>query len=331
MKTNLIAIGLVLSAVVACTTLPENLSPSPNPPSASATTTSRVEPVVTLPPSPIFTSSPTLTPVPTFTSPPPIVSTQTSSGISSEVTPGSVSGPYAVILVSSDGALNIRSAPGENNSILGTLAYNENQISRTGSSAKAGDTIWWEIRSPDATLCWVNASYLTEVIAPQTFCADDRVTSLLQNFEDAIDGSNGVLLASLVSPKHGMDIWLGTSNSKPINFDAEHARWVFDSTYVHNWGSIGASGIDTKGSFKESVLPELLYAFVPSARHLCNDPNISSYAYTWPSSYANVNFYQVFRPGTPGNELDWSAWLAGVEYVNGNPYLFAFIHYMWEP
>ncbi|MBE3037249.1 MAG: hypothetical protein IMZ62_00315, partial [Chloroflexi bacterium] len=47
--------------------------------------------------------------------------------------------------------------------------------------------------------------------------------------------------------------------------------------------------------------------------------------------YANVNFYTVYKPGTPGVDLDFRYWLVGVEFVQGQPYVFALIHFAWEP
>jgi hypothetical protein len=127
-----------------------------------------------------------------------------------------------------------------------------------------------------------------------------------------------------------VDVWLWNSG-KAVNFDREHAHVAFETTYVHDWGSHPASGLDTFGSFQEMVLPELQDTFVSTAQRKCNDGAISSYGNTWPAAYSNINFYQVYRPGTPGVELDWNAFLVGVEYVNGRPYLFSLIHFIWTP
>ena len=52
----------------------------------------------------------------------------------------------------------------------------------------------------------------------------------------------------------------------------------------------------------------------------------------WPLEYENINFYRVFVPGTEQyGGLDWRAWLVGVEYVSGKPYLFAMTNFEWEP
>ncbi len=36
--------------------------------------------------------------------------------------------------------------------------------------------------------------------------------------------------------------------------------------------------------------------------------------------------------GTQGyGSLDWHTWLLGMHYVNGSPYLYAIMQFMWEP
>jgi hypothetical protein len=29
--------------------------------------------------------------------------------------------------------------------------------------------------------------------------------------------------------------------------------------------------------------------------------------------------------------MDWQTWVAGIEYVNGKPYLYALMQFFWEP
>jgi hypothetical protein len=29
--------------------------------------------------------------------------------------------------------------------------------------------------------------------------------------------------------------------------------------------------------------------------------------------------------------MDWHTWVAGIEYVNGKPYLYALMQFFWEP
>jgi len=287
---------------------------SPTAASPTATTTS-----ATLPVPPTFTSTSPATVIPTTI--PPTVSI---------ITPAAPSGPYAVILVQPTDVLNIRSAPGANSAVVGSFTATSTSIQRSGASAKVGDSLWVEVIRPDGGRGWVNAKYLTEYIAPSQVC-DPKAMTLLSNFERAITTSNGDLLASLVSPLHGVYVWLWRSGNA-INFDQAHAKWVFESTYIHNWGEHPASGLETKGSFHEAVLPNLLAMYTDGHEIHCGERGVPGWNISaWPEEYTNINVYKILKPATPGVDLDWRIWLAGVEYVNGQPYLFALIHFQWVP
>jgi hypothetical protein len=169
-------------------------------------------------------------------------------------------------------------------------------------------------------------------VAPAIFCADSRINTLLTNFGNALKTSSGETLSSLVSPAHGMSVYLWRYGI-PHTFKQSDARWVFDSTYEHNWGAAPASGLDTIGSFHGKVLPWLQEVFNASYSLTCNSLGTSTqYGNNpWPVEYTNVNFHTVYKPGTPGVDLDFRYWLVGVEYVQGQPTIFAVIHFAWEP
>ena len=88
------------------------------------------------------------------------------------------------------------------------------------------------------------------------------------------------------------------------------------------------------GTFPEVVLPGLQDVF-KNLNTFCNQIKLggATYGVEWPPEYANLNFYSLHNPGNdPSYDgLDWSTWLAGIEYVKGQPYLFALLHYNWEP
>ena len=301
--------------------------PSPTPLLATPTTAAPT-PTVPTPTVPTPTMSlPTVTPgapTPTTGSAP----TPTTGGI----LPGVPSGPYGVILVAPGDVLNVRTGPGAGYAISGSFNATETNVMRTGPSTTAGGDLWVQVQNPGGGSGWVNAKHLTEYVAPATFCADSGVNTLLTNFGNSLKTSNGETLASLVSPAHGMTVYLwryGIAHT----FKQNDARWVFDSTYEHNWGAAPASGIDTIGAFHEVVLPWLQEVFNASYSLTCNSLGMATqYGFNpWPVEYTNVNYYTVYKPGTPGVDLDFRYWLVGVEFVQGQPYVFALIHFAWEP
>jgi hypothetical protein len=234
------------------------------------------------------------------------------------------------VLVQPDDVLNVRTGAGVENAIAGTLGSTATNVVRTGTAASAGGDRWVEIQEPRG---WVNANFLTEYVAPSTFCGDARVTSLLSSLESALLTSNGELLGSLVSPAHGLDARLWRYGTV-ANYTPEEASWVLQSEYVVNWGPAPGSGAETSGTFSEQLLPKLQEVFGAAYSLHCNDTlDLATFSLEpWPADYTNVNFYTVYKPGTEEyGGLDWRAWSVGIEYVGGSPKLFALIHYQWEP
>lgn len=293
------------------------VTPAPSP-------TTAPQPSPTLPPTATATSLPTLpqttaTPEPTL---PPLTPTP------------QMQGPFAVVEVSEGDVLNVRADPGAQARIIAALPPTATDLYLTGASQQVEGARWVEIqRASDAKLRgWVNAFYLTPYIPSDVFCTSLDLQTVINALEQAIRNRDGRRLAQWVSPVHGMTVWLWRSGN-PIRFDAEHARWVFDSTYVHNWGMHPASGLETRGSFQEAVLPALEDAFLLSHEVRCNERTVPGLldSYVVPVQVQNYNFYKVLKPGSPGVELDWRVWLVMVEVLEGKPYLTGLIHFQWEP
>jgi hypothetical protein len=335
----LLSVGLAILSLTGCslsllgtpTPFPTTiLLSSPTPLSATATTVASSTPSIP-------TATPTLS-LPTVT--PGVAPTATTAGVvptatTGGVLPGSPSGPYGVIQVAPGDKLNVRSAPGAGSSVIGSFTATATTVMRTGPSFDVGGDLWVQVQNPGGGTGWVNAAFLTEYVTPANFCADARVSTLLTNFGNAIKTSNGQTLYSLVSPVHGMAIRLW-HNGNAIVFDQEHAQWIFVSTYEHNWGAAPGSGLDTVGAIHVVVLPkwlDVLNAPAPGYTLSCNVPQTggASYDTSWPAIYTNVNFYSLYKPGPAGNENSWRTLLIGVEYVQGQPYIFSVIQLDWEP
>jgi hypothetical protein len=249
------------------------------------------------------------------------------------IVPGSPSGPYGVIQVAAGDVLNVRSAPGVGSAAIGSFAATATNVMRTGPSSNVGGALWVEVQNPSGGNGWVNAAYLTEYLPPASSCADGRVGTLIANLDHAFTVGDGVQLASLVSPAHGMNVRLWRYGNANITFFPKDARWVFNSTYEHKWGQAPGSGLDTNGSFHVVVLPKLQDVFNAVYTLTCNSLGTAPQygLQPWPAEFANINYYTVYKPGTPGVDLDWRYWLVGVEYVQSQPYVFGLIHFQWEP
>lgn len=275
----------------------------------------------TLPPP--ATSPSGLTPFPTFTP----LSQPT------QPTPSGSTAVYGVFLVPESDVLNIRSGPGVSNAIVGTLEPTTDGLTRTGKTTLVGDDLWVEIQNPGGGSGWVNSKFLTEEVAASAFCSDARITTLIQNLASAVTAGNDDILASLIHARHGLDARLWRYGTV-ANYTPEEASWVFESEYEVNWGPAPGSGENTVGTFGQALLPRLQEVFNAGYTMHCNDTlDLATFSLQpWPVEYENINFYTIYAPGTEQyGGLDWRAWTVGVEYVEGKPYLFALIHYQWEP
>ncbi len=241
--------------------------------------------------------------------------------------------PYAVIGIHPEGALNLYAAAGTNSGIVGSFPAETRNVERGSSFVMAEGSLWVEARQPGGVTGWAQDANLAEYISPEQFVTDSRPIQLIEKLKQAINNSDGNLLASLVSPKRGVKInYHGTYGSVPVVFTPEQARNIFTSTEIYNWGMEGASGHDAIGTFSEIIQPKLLDVLnAPYQLHANYSSYASMYLEPWPGIYQNLNYFTVLKPPTPNIELDWRIWLAGFEYVNGSPYLMTLMHYVWEP
>ncbi|HEX8992999.1 MAG TPA: hypothetical protein VF784_15060, partial [Anaerolineales bacterium] len=213
------------------------------------------------------------------------------------------------------------------------------------SSPSATPALFPTISNPAGTQVFVTLVPVTQIpvtqiavtqvpatqVPPAVFCADTQATTLIDNFKKALKTSDGTLLASLVSPTHGMDARL-YRDGRIVNYDTQHAKFLFETTFSVDWGAAPGSGQETMGSFHELIIPDLLDVFTRSYSLTCNQVQVggTTYQATWP--YSGINFYSVYFPGTTAKgNMDWHTWLLGMHYVNGSPYLYAIMQFKWEP
>ncbi len=316
-KTPLM-VSLVCGAgfiMMACNLLAQTPQPSPAPTQTSIVSS----------PTSIFT--PTYTPAPPTQTPLP-----SPTFLEPTPTPPSVLATYAVILVKEGDWLNVRQSPDPQARVVERLAPTARHVILSGQERRVGGERWVEVLLSDGRRGWVNAYFLTEQVDPADFCADARVKALLNSFKSSIIQQDGNTLARLISPTHGLFLQY-LRGGTVAQYSPEEIGWVFQSTYVMNWGLHPASGLEVKGAFKDEVLPKLLDVLTADYEERCNNPALggTTYQFMWPIEYKNINFVSLYRAGSPGIELDWRTWLVGIEYVGGEPYVFSLLHLMWEP
>jgi hypothetical protein len=244
-------------------------------------------------------------------------------------TPTPLQGPYAVVGVASGDVLNIRGGAGINFAVVGSYPSNTANVMKTGLTQTGDGAEWWQVQK-DGTLGWVNSSYLTEYVAQDVFCADMRVNALIDQLKGSMLQSNGDMFGALVSPKHGASVnfW---RDVPPVVYNSASARNVFSDATIYNWGTSPAGGpTGTSGTFAQVVQADLVDVFNSSYQLGCDNPSYASgmSANPWPNT--NIHYYSIVKPPSSA-VFDWKVWLIGFEYVDGKPYLYSTVHYIWSP
>ena len=187
MKSKVVVlVSLVMLVVLSSCNLVQEQEPIVIPtlmPTNTSIPTNTVE-VVT----PTFTNTvpvvlPSLTPSATGASLPLPSPTRTATTGAPATVPGSPSGPYGVILTVPTDVLNIRSGPGVAYPVTAYFPATATTVMRTGPSATVGDATWVEVTKPSGGTGWVNAHFLTEYVAPASFCASTAVTNLIAKMD----------------------------------------------------------------------------------------------------------------------------------------------------
>jgi len=160
-------------------------------------------------------------------------------------------------------------------------------------------------------------------------CADPQVITLIDSLKKALLTADGALLGSLVSP-NGMEVrWIRYGNI--VTYDQGQAQFLFETTFEANWGAEPGSGQEKTGAFHDVIVPDLIKVFNQPYTLHCNEIKHggASYDVSWPY---DKDFYSIYDAGTqPNGNLDWRTWVAGIEYVNGKPFIYALMQFFWEP
>ncbi len=234
---------------------------------------------------------------------------------------------FALVNVPDKGVVNLRAGPGREYARVGALSAQQVDVPLTGRVAGEWPKVWYEVRRTGGGTGWVGGYYVTEYRAPQDFCADDAPRALIKTFGQAFIAKDGETLGKLVSPLHGMTVRL-FRNGTAVNY-LWYAPVLFKSDYRVNWGAPTGSLKPVVAAFPDAFGPRLQAIFQSDYSLSCNDASMVSApgVSPWPPEYANINFYAVTKPASADGKEKASTWLIGVDYVDGNPHIFAIIFF----
>ena len=239
---------------------------------------------------------------------------------------------HAVVWIPEDESLKVRHPAGISGTIVYEIPYDARGVYLLEQSTLLGSSLWREIEYNADVTGWVQAWNLTEFMAPETFCEDDRAEQLLAKFTRAVIERDAEALMKVINPERGLVIrhnWYNTD----ILFTSEDQIELFLSQESLDWGQEADSGLPIQGSFTEIIAPKLDDVFLKPFKLTCRELQWGSTAgeVLWPSEFDNMNYYGLYRPAKPnGNEFDWRSWGIGMEYLEGEPYISLLIHYSSE-
>jgi hypothetical protein len=182
---------------------------------------------------------------------------------------------------------------------------------------------------PTATATTVANTSTTAPPVTGNICSDSQVTTLLNSLKTAILTKDGPLLSSLVSP-NGMEVRYFRDGTV-VEYSPYQAQFLFETDFEVNWGTEPGSGAEKTGAFHDVVVPKLEEVLNTSYTLHCNELKYGGATYNveWPY---DKDFYSIYYEGSDQyGFMDWHTWMAGIEYVNGKPYLYALMQFFWEP
>lgn len=293
------------------TTPPVTNEPLPEPTAVSTATPPDL-------PEAVPTTAPSPTAVPSATAVPP--------------TPTMSANPqaaFATIFVEPTDVLNVRSGPGVNFGIVGTVPPTATDVQITGSGQVVAGSTWVPVQR-GAVSGWVNSRFLTGFVPDNAFCNDNSVTQLLERVETAVANQDNAALSQLIHPERGLRVRLLWYEKETLLDN----QGVFSDPTSYNWGNAAGSGEAILGTPAQVLLPRLQTDFLDATETACNEILHGGTAgfVTLPDAYAALNFYAFYRPGSEEFAgLNWGTWVVGVEQWQGQYYLSTLVHYQWEP
>ena len=258
--------------------------------------------------------------------PPPVESAEPISAPA--LVPEAAKGPrrYRVFGVTEGDVLNVRAAPNHlATKVQALVPHAEGVRSTTRYEERGGGELWVQLEI-DGALGWANRAYLTEMPEGDA-CADPRVNALAKDLARAITTRDGALLSSLLSPARSL-IVRSAPQSPSVRFDKAAALKLFSEQTPRDWGPANASGGAFAGAFRDLLLPALTRATSSASTQRCGEVVGGAGSLKWPSELQGLLQYSFYAADPAGT--DWVSCVAGLEFVNSQPYVAALVQYRQE-
>jgi uncharacterized protein YgiM (DUF1202 family) len=310
-------------------------------PAATATAVPTVVPpaTATSAPTAVPTTPPTSTPSPTDTRPaptssPPLIATTTPTAPPI----GPLLGQFAVVNVASNDVLNVRSRPGADHPIAGTIPSHGLGV-RVYAGGQEVSGSWWVPVQYEGVTGWANSNYL----ARQVGSASEAVAARAAGIVLALKGHDLQALAGWVHPDQGVRFspytYIRAAPDDPggqdLVFTGAQVQGLWSDPTVYHWGAAAGSGEPIELTFADCYkryIYDVNFArpdVIGFGETIGTGSTINNIAEVYPEAVTVEYHFEGFDPQYGG--LDWRSLRLVLEEAGGSWYLVGIVHDEWTP
>lgn len=325
-EPDLVATQVAVMKDAAATLTAEAPAPTPD---ASATLTLAPTPSAIAAETPISTVAPTVTPM---ASPTAVSLTPTK-----DVPPvGPSLGKFAVVNVASNDVLNVRSGPGVNRPIVGTVPHYGRDVEVHAGEQEVGGSRWVPVQHGEVS-GWANSKYLARQVGylgdPVAARAAQAIMALKEQDMDKLAGLVHPVKGVTFSPYTYVRPLQGAPGEADLVFSASQLRDLWSDATIYHWGVFDGSGEPIELTF-----PEYYERFVYDVDFARPDAvgfdeavgqgnTINNIAEVYPNAVTVEYHFEGIDPEYEG--MDWRSLRLVLEEVDGAWYVVGIVHDEW--
>ena len=276
--------------------------------------------------------APTATSLPSASPPP--ADTQTPQATATAMPPpvGPNLGQFAVVNVRSNDELNVRSGPGVEHAVVGTIPCYGTGVAVFAGGQQVAESWWVPVEYQDVS-GWANSGFL----ARQVGYGNEQVAARASEAIMALKDSDLNALSSLVHPDRGVRFspyaTVHAGDDGDLVFSADELKSLMADPTVYHWGTYDGSGMPIELTFRQ-YYEEFVYD-VDFARpdvvgfneRVGQGNSIDNIASAYPDGVMVEYHFEGFDPEYAG--MDWRSLRLVFEEKDGIWYLLGIVHDQW--
>ncbi len=244
---------------------------------------------------------------------------------------------WAVVLVTHDDVLNVRSAAGASSPLVTAFSPTQTGIVATGNWEHIGSSTWMEVEAGNDS-GWVNKFYLTQEWTTAEVIDSWDMLSVIQDLGEAMASGR-----DLGDPISHRGLHVAFFQDLPLLWSqAELESLMTDSTLIEfaypGCGGPGECGAET---FADAIASRFvsvqqdigLDTIVRTDTVVLGGNGYPSLEAMIPTVFENLHFVGLNDPGDDPSltGLDWFIWLVFFELEDGEPKVVGLVPDMWSP